>query len=389
MFLLSVIAIIINKKEYIILCIMSLLEFDSGTSPQNVAIYILLFALFVDVIINLNKYRNRKIIILSILSFSFYIVISLINYVKSSGSISEYFLYDIKIFLSVIISMLIFKNINIDRLDKIIRILATSYIIFVSIGYVNDLSSLVVESRSYVGYSIQLTLFLAYFTFSFFKKYRVNDLCYILLLIFLMVVTDNVISQNILILIVSFIICLFTSERKNITFFIGFFIIVIASFFLNSVDIESTRTFDKLNNIVSLFNYSGLMDVSHSPLVRIIEFINILYGIMNFYPFGSGFGGYFSEYIIQFPVLNKYDFSFDQINSGQFYMPHNFNYGLLKYGVVYVLVFAFLFKLVLNLKDENKKSIFIVILLFSSLNFGFTFIPSLLLGVLIANVSEN
>ncbi|MCE7577986.1 hypothetical protein LZS94_10800 [Aliivibrio fischeri] len=384
-----IIAIICNKKEYIILCIMSLLEFDSGTSPQNISIYLLSFAFIVDLILNFKKFESKKILFWGGWCTVFYISISLWNYMHSIDIATQYFWFDSKIYMSSFFSALIFYNLDIERFDRIVRILSSSYIIFVFIGYLLNWSSLVVESRSYVGYSVQLTFFLAYFTLFYFKFNRLKDFIYMLSLVLLMIITDNVISQNILILIVSILISFFISNEIKKNIFISLFICLISAIIFNNIDMESTRTFDKVTNITSLFSYTSLMDISHSPLVRIIEFSNIIYSIFNYNPFGSGFGGYFSEYIMTFPYLNKYDYSIDQINSGLFFNPHNFNYGLLKYGLMYILLFVVLFLKVSKLEFGNKKTIFIAILLFSSLNIGFTFIPSLLLGVVIANVNKS
>jgi len=107
----------------------------------------------------------------------------------------------------------------------------------------------------------------------------------------------------------------------------------------------------------------GKGDFSHSTLVRIYEFKNIVSentgNIISFF-FGKGFGGYFkySHYPLPFE-LNISDYTLYELNHRVYFHPHTFiNYTLLKGGLIffifYIGISTYIFKKgfsLLNTKD--------------------------------------
>jgi len=203
-----------------------------------------------------------------------------------------------------------------------------------------------------------------------------------------MVLTEHVISQNILALFISILLFLIISKRILFASFI--FIFLLLGILLLNLDI-SHNILVKFNNLYTIVDFTNIYEISKSPLVRIIEFNNIINNMDSWRIFGYGLGGNFTDTFMSFPKLDKYDFSDMEIRNSVFFAPHNINLGLLKYGLIYVFFSIYLFVKVLQIyykssKNEDKKIAFIYmsLLIFAILNIGFTNYPSIFYGMVLA-----
>lgn len=391
--ILCVILVLGKKKEYIFLVLLLLLEFDSEVSPHNYSLIILsisLATLAFKHFFERKKIKCNRVDMLFLLFFMFYGSIAIYEMIEFKHLIdfSYYAIFDAKMYIVIMLSYFLFKEINIGNIIKIMYILTISYIFFVLFGYLNNYSSLNVSTREYVGYSSQLTMILSFVTLKLCIERKVHDLIMFISIAILMVLTANVISQNILIIFSCFTFSFFLVSRKG---FIGAFSLLI-SFVIFAIlwgeYFISDNILLKINNISSIFISGSLYSINTSPLIRILEFLNI-YSSMSFYQvLGFGFGGYFSDSAYPFPMLGEFDFSSDQISSNIYFLPHNNNYPLLKFGLVYFFISAWLFTKIRSL-EGNYRFLLYALWLFSIFNIGFTYIPSITLGLIIANVCKK
>ena len=380
----------LGRKEYTIIPLYSVLEFDAEVSPQNQAFEALLILVFLDLLLRLWKKDFIKVNFITFVFGFFSIVYTLFGLVNVyiDSNAKDYFLFDFKIYLSVFLSAVFFSNLNFKKLLNVIHVLLFSYLLFVLYGYLFSLPSIKLETREFVGYSSQLTLLLSVVTALFVFRFSFFYGILLSFLFFLMVITDNVISQNILAVLVSSFIGVVAAKKKALKL-IGVIILLLSIFLTLSISSNSLRSEEKINNISSIFNGASLYHINHSPLIRIIEFSNIVNDItFNSKFIGAGFGGYMSDDFINFPKLTKFDFSEEQIVLRKYYIPHNFNYPLLKFGLLYLLFVIYTLKKI-NQMDVNKKLILTIFFMFACLNLGFTFLPSIMLGVVIGNLSKK
>ncbi len=388
--LLAVLAIFINKKEYVLLSILSLIEFDAAVSPHNVAPKMLALLCIVEVLLNYLKgarYQLGYRYLFMVILFMYYFVIGLtnFNYETTGVDINSYFFADLNIFICIVFSMYLFRDLEIEKVKFVLYVLAIGYILFVFWGYINNLKSLNVETREYIGYTSQLTLLIAVFSIRFFLHRQLIDLVILISIFALMVITKNVISQNLLIILTSLVAALMYMTMKMRVFYILLFTILLAVI-SNVTYISNDNIIHKITNITSIVSSDSLYDVSISPLIRILEMMNILSEMNWFTFFGGGFGSYFTDQAYPFPPLTTFDFSSDQINAGVYFIPHNFNYLLLKFGMLYPIAFIYLLMKINSTSSLNAKSILCAFLLFSMLNIGFTYVPSIIFGVVLSNV---
>jgi hypothetical protein len=382
-----IIMVIVKKEEYILLICMSLLEFDAEISPHNIIPSLLAVGLIAKGIrkFNLQKpFLIRKHFLWVIMLILYWVII---GYLRTDNYYYEinymlYYISDAKITLVVLFSYYLFRDIHISKYTIIIRTLAFSYIFFTLYGYVFELPSIKLYSRDYIGYSSQLSFLITSVLLLAIDGKRYIDYAIIFSILILMLVTNNVGSQNIILIILCFLIF----YRKNIkNLFISLIVIGGGIFIIIAVFDEglyTTRSLSKLENITSLYGNENLYEVSHSSLVRIIEFVNIVEKYTSIYPMlGLGFGSSFTESLITFPSLGIFDYSSDQLNARIFYLPHNVNYGLLKYGIFYIMAVTVAIRKSKFIGRSQERAIILAIILFSAFNIGYTYYPSILTGI--------
>ncbi|MBR9879740.1 MAG: hypothetical protein GYB17_09565 [Gammaproteobacteria bacterium] len=403
----SVLLAIFRREEYVVLLVLSVLEFDSEAAPQNYALWILISGLIGKFLRSFRKGQgdlsplkevrlengNALFVFVALLLTFAWIAIPTSEHIFNKNYLIDlnYVIYDLKVWVILIISFILFKNVDNGKIVHVINVAAVAYLIFVTWGIVSDVSSLKVETRDVVGYSAQLTLFLSFYSVGVFYSKRIVDLTIFALLWVVCVISDNVISQNIVVSLVGFAVGMLISDGKkikNICFFalVGallFFVIYIS--YYKGYEGYTQRTSVKIDNVLMLLNHEdeSIYDLPHSPLVRIVETVNISCSIAGGKVLGGGFGAYFTDNCLAMPKLNEFDFSEDQISERKFFTPHNFNYGFLKYGVVYLIGAFFLFYSVVfgKLRKAREKKVYASFIVFSFFNFGFTYYPSVMLGI--------
>lgn len=148
-----------------------------------------------------------------------------------------------------------------------------------------------------------------------------------------------------------------------------------------------------VSKFLSVFTFDLYM-IHHSPLVRILELMNIFAGELEegvlAVAFGQGFGSYFTDIYYpfdQYVTLGPSDYPVWQIRSHRFYNPHKIlgGYLLLKYGLAgVVLVGAIMLAGVRSyLATDGYRSLLGLGILLTAPLLGFGIKNSILLGVLI------
>jgi len=186
------------------------------------------------------------------------------------------------------------------------------------------------------------------------------------------------------VMIMVLIVLAYFGQRRKIFFIPILFIFILIS----NIDKTGNESIDyKIQNITELFlnlNQDRIYMIPHSPQVRVIELINIAsypwYNVL----FGHGIGGYFSDTYFQFnKYIGKYDFSEQEIETRNFYNPHNLSYNFLKFGILWQMVLLFLLYKTIKQTTGDIRMFLVLSLLTLSLNMGYALKTSILFGIVL------
>ncbi|WIH23932.1 hypothetical protein [Photobacterium damselae] len=395
-FLLFFLLIYINKKEFAFGYLFSVLEFDSFVAAQNVIIY----ALFFCVILNLVKEEKVKsnkstiFVIFVFVLFIYWCILSWGYYIGFTYNINyiDYAFTTLKHFLVVFLVFIILLNeFKLENTCTSIHAMIASSILFIIYSIIFNLPSLKMDGMG-VGYSSQIFFFFIYlssyllfFKVSFIKK--IICLLILILLAYISKLTNTLSSQNILSILMLIPFLSLLNFRKIIL------VSVVALIVYNIISIDLLYGFVgdslkiKVDNIYnSMLNINNIYLIPHSVQVRVIELQNI-FSELNIIEllFGKGVGGYFTDVTYPFVFLNGFDFSSAEIANRVFFQPHNFSNLILKIG----LMFPFVLFIKIKCIKSKWLYVYISVYLFSMMNFGFTYFPSVLLGMLLAGIINN
>ncbi|MFL7016481.1 hypothetical protein AB6D16_014800 [Vibrio cyclitrophicus] len=395
-FSICVLLILKGKKEYMLGYFFSVLEFDSFLALQNFSI--LLTSIMVIISFYTGHVRIKKSQVFFYILFCYWMGVCWLYYYDFSHDINyiDYSFTTLKHIGVCLNVMLIFSSgVKVRQLNQSIMALFISSIIFISLGVILNNPSLKMINMG-VGYSAQLFFFVMYIaSYLIFEKKTVLQSIFLFLAfiatIFLLKQTNTISTQN---LVGVFALLIFLKMNKSVAIWItgiaiAYFLGVFEQIKLQNLlyDLFSEELKIKIDNVFhSLENVNNIMLVPHSVQVRIIEIENITYQFNIFeFLFGRGVGGYFTDSHSVFPYLNEFDFSYEEIRAGVFFQPHNLGNLLLKLGTVFPIV---TFLIVRNVPNQFK-AMYASIYVFSMLNFGFTYYPSFLLGILLSGITNN
>lgn len=136
----------------------------------------------------------------------------------------------------------------------------------------------------------------------------------------------------------------------GIVVFILFINYALKNFMGSNKNLLITYKIKQVLDLFKIFNLDNLNQISHSPRVRIVSVINTSYYYYItpiFLVFGTGFGGYFRDYLKLFPKLEVYDFSKFEIDHNIFFSAHDslpsiyLTSGL--YGVIFIFYWMYIF----------------------------------------------
>jgi len=175
--------------------------------------------------------------------------------------------------------------------------------------------------------------------FILFSKYKLNKPLYFLSLFSFSIVSlfstggKGVVFILLIILLIIFLKIKSLKRKFTFTFILIFsYLLIFNGPSLDKLYLPNNSGYlavHKFNQFITIFDAeSNLENVSTSPRVRIAETLNISYLYLNSpfkFLFGTGFGGYFEDYLGLFKLidLSKGSFSNEQIISGKFYRPHD------------------------------------------------------------------
>lgn len=101
---------------------------------------------------------------------------------------------------------------------------------------------------------------------------------------------------------------------------------ILKNFMGTNKNLLITHKITQVLDLFKIFNLDNLNQISHSPRVRIASILNTSYHYYIspiFLIFGTGFGGYFRDYLRLFPKLESYDFSKFEIDNNIFFSAHD------------------------------------------------------------------
>jgi hypothetical protein len=358
--------------------------------------YILLILLFLKNIALIKKINSKYIFIITLL------LLFLIYSLKNILEFKEFFQDTILLFSPFMLYICFRKKFSNNDLIYIfiilsyVKLLTTFLMYYFSITLSNDtnmFNRLVVDNSDEIGLLLK-TLILSIFLFTNNIKFRI--LSFIL-------ISLNILGTyqygpqfiglgSLSILFITFVIIIFIINKvltHNYKFILTSLLLLIP--FLIKPSNESINY--KMNNILELshflFSNYTIYALPNSAQIRVIEILNIINEPTNLIV-GTGLGGYFVDDKYPFPPwTNKFDFSEKELYTGKFFKPHNINYNLLKYGILFISVLFYLFLYRNSFKNLSHKILYLNLLLFIGFNFGAGIKAALCLGILFIVLSNK
>jgi hypothetical protein len=379
----------------------------SAFITQGVNIYIFKifgFSLFylsliIMILISINKNKEKLSKIPRILLiYTLFVSVLLLFSVSNIFDSLVYFIKDfLMIYLDVALVVILFKDIYKERIFfvfyNIIAIKIISSLIMYWTGFTMSINedmfnTLSIENSDEIG-SFYIVLLLGIVLFSQSK----NNKWYLLLLIISIL---GILSYGLgfvglgsqVMLMIIIVLIFYTFTNKKYLVLLVFAVIL----FLNT-EIENKTISYKIKNISELFlnlNEDSIYLIPHSPQVRVIEIINIMSYPWYYVVFGHGIGGHFTDKYFEFnKYIGKYDFSEIEINSRKFYYPHNFGYGLMKFGLIwYVFLIYLLFK-ASKIKCLESKMFILLCIMTVWMNLGYGAKNSILLAIILIMLNNR
>jgi len=387
-----------NKLEYSLFLILLF----SVLSTKGINIYLLqiaginLFYIILLLLLVLFLLKNKeKIFQIPKLLFVYAVLISIV-FAYSISNLFEFTLFFIKDLIIIIVIptliVLLFKKLKSEKIVHIfinimsIKIVASLLMFMTGLTLTQDENmsdALSVDNADELG-ALFVVLLL---TLAFIRKINDGRWIFVLFLITLFGLFQYGLGFAGLgsqVIIMVLIVLAYFGLRRKIFFIPILFIFIL----IYNIDRTGNELIDyKIQNITELFsnlNQDSIYMIPHSPQVRVIELINLAsypwYNVL----FGHGIGGHFSDTYFEFNrYIGKYDFSEQEIETRNFYNPHNLGYNFLKLGILWQMVLLFLLYKTIKQTTGDIRMFLVLSLLTLSLNMGYAIKTSILFGIVL------